>query len=189
MSSAAVETGEYGYETVYLLRARQGHPLDIPAIQAHLESIGDSVLVAGDGELAKVHVHNDRPDGVISYGLTIGTLSRITIENLDGQAHDVREAKATAFLEEGGAGTRGPRDGRGRGRRGEADATDAAAEPAPAGHRRGRPVGRPRGALRRARRGLQGVRRGRASCAAARAPTRAPASSSRRSRTRPPTSS
>ena len=102
--SAAVETGEYGYETVYLLRARQGHPLDIPAIQAHLESIGDSVLVAGDGELAKVHVHNDRPDGVISYGLTIGTLSRITIENLDGQAHDVLEAKATAFLEEGGAG-------------------------------------------------------------------------------------
>jgi len=102
--SAAVETGEYGYETVYLLRARAGHPLDIPAIQAHLESIGDSVLVAGDGELAKVHVHNDRPDGVISYGLTIGTLSRITIENLDGQAHDVREAKATAFLEEGGAG-------------------------------------------------------------------------------------
>ena len=101
--SAAVETGEFGYETVYLLRARQGHPLDIPAIQAHLESIGDSVLVAGDGELAKVHVHNDRPDGVISYGLTIGTLSRITIENLDGQAHDVREAKATAFLEEGGA--------------------------------------------------------------------------------------
>src|SRR6478609_7307857 len=105
--SAAVETGEYGYETVYLLRARQGHPLDIPAIQAHLESIGDSVLVAGDGELAKVHVHNDRPDGVISYGLTIGTLSRITIENLDGQAHDVREARATAFLEEGGAGHAG----------------------------------------------------------------------------------
>ena len=105
--SAAVETGEYGYETVYLLRARQGHPLDIPAIQAHLESIGDSVLVAGDGELAKIHVHNDRPDGVISYGLTIGTLSRITIENLDGQAHDVREARATAFLEEGGAGHAG----------------------------------------------------------------------------------
>jgi uncharacterized protein len=102
--SAAVETGEFGYETVYLLRARQGHPLDITAIKAHLESIGESVLVAGDGQLAKVHVHNDRPDGVISYGLTIGTLSRITIENLDGQAHDVREARATAFLEEGGAG-------------------------------------------------------------------------------------
>ncbi|HEY3334285.1 MAG TPA: DAK2 domain-containing protein [Candidatus Limnocylindrales bacterium] len=100
--SAAVESGAYGYETVYLLRARHGHPLDIPAIQAHLEKIGDSVLVAGDAELAKIHVHNDRPDSVISYGLSIGTLSRITIENLDGQAHDVREARATAFVEEGG---------------------------------------------------------------------------------------
>jgi DAK2 domain fusion protein YloV len=97
-----VETGEFGYETVYLLRARDGHPLDIPAIQAQLEGIGDSVLVAGDAEMAKVHVHNDRPDAVIAYGLSIGTLSRITIENLDGQAHDVREAKASAFLEEGG---------------------------------------------------------------------------------------
>ena len=66
------EEGEFGYETVYLLRARAGIPLDVPAIQAHLESIGDSVLVAGDGLLAKVHVHNDRPDAVIAYGLTVG---------------------------------------------------------------------------------------------------------------------
>ncbi|HEX5827396.1 MAG TPA: DAK2 domain-containing protein [Candidatus Limnocylindrales bacterium] len=105
----AVETGEFGYETVYLLRARQGHPLDIPAIQRHLETIGDSVLVAGDTTMAKIHVHNDRPDTVISYGLSIGTLSRITIENLDGQAHDVREAKASAFIQEGGPAVGGGR--------------------------------------------------------------------------------
>jgi uncharacterized protein len=100
-----VETGEYGYETVYLLRARDGAPLDIPAIQRHLEGIGESVLVAGDPAMAKIHVHNDRPDSVIAYGLSIGTLSRITIENLDGQAHDVREAAATAFLADGGGAT------------------------------------------------------------------------------------
>ncbi len=92
------EEGEFGYETVYLLRARAGVPLEVPAIQAHLELIGDSVLVAGDGRLAKVHVHNDRPDSVIAYGLTVGTLSRITIENLDSQAHDVRESRASAFV-------------------------------------------------------------------------------------------
>jgi fatty acid kinase len=102
-----VETGEYGYETVYLLRARNGHPLDTAAIQRDLEAMGDSVLVAGDRALAKVHVHNDRPDAVIAYGLSIGTLSRITIENLDGQAHDVREARATAFVEEGGGARSG----------------------------------------------------------------------------------
>ena len=102
--SAGAEEGEFGYETVFLLRARPGIPLDIPAIQAHLEEIGDSVLVAGDPALAKVHVHNAHPDAVIAYGLAAGTLSRITVENLDNQAHDVREAHAAAFLEEGGHG-------------------------------------------------------------------------------------
>ena len=104
------EEGEFGYETVYLLRARAGIPLDVPAIQSYLESIGDSVLVAGDGRLAKVHVHNDRPDGVIAYGLTVGTLSRITIENLDSQAHDVRESRAAAFVEAAGDGASGTGD-------------------------------------------------------------------------------
>ncbi|MDP2349755.1 MAG: DAK2 domain-containing protein [Chloroflexota bacterium] len=93
-----VEETAFGYETVYLVRARPGQLLDIPALQAHLETIGESILVAGDVQLAKVHVHNDRPDAVIAYGLGVGLLSRITIENLDGQAHDVREAKAVAFI-------------------------------------------------------------------------------------------
>ena len=92
------DEGVFGYETVYLVRARGGVPLDVGAIGAHLETIGDSVLVAGDERLAKVHVHNDRPDAVIAYGLSVGTLSRITIENLDNQTHDVREARAVAFV-------------------------------------------------------------------------------------------
>jgi fatty acid kinase len=97
-AAPGTEEGAFGYETVYLVRARPGQPVDVGAIQAHLETIGDSVLVAGDAELAKVHVHNDRPDTVIAYGLSVGTLSRITIENLDNQAHDVREANAVAFV-------------------------------------------------------------------------------------------
>jgi fatty acid kinase len=100
---AAGSDSAYGYETVYLLRPRRGRQLDVPAIQAHLESIGDSVLVAGDQHMVKVHVHNERPDAVIAYGLGLGALSRITVENLDGQAQDVREAKAQAFIGVGSA--------------------------------------------------------------------------------------
>ncbi len=104
--SAPVDETEFGYETVYLVRARPGQPLDLAAIQAHLETLGESVLVAGDAHMAKVHVHNERPDSVVAYGLSLGALSRITIENLDGQAHDVREAKAAAFVgESGGTGS------------------------------------------------------------------------------------
>ncbi len=110
-AEVAAAEGAFGYETVYLLQARAGQPLDVAAIQAHLESIGDSVLVAGDAHLVKVHVHNDRPDAVVAYGLSTGMLSRITIENLDSQAHDVREARAAAFVAEAGAvGTGAGRD-------------------------------------------------------------------------------
>ncbi len=114
------ETG-YGYETVCLVHARPGEALDVRAIGAHLETMGDSVMVAGDSQLAKVHVHSDRPDAVIAYGLSLGTLSRIAIENLDGQASEVREARAASFIAAATAGaTPGAADGI-------ADAAEAAA--------------------------------------------------------------
>jgi DAK2 domain fusion protein YloV len=87
----------FGYETMYLLHARPGEALDVDGLRSHLESIGDSVLVAGDAKALKVHVHNDRPDLVIAHGLTLGTLSRISVENLDTQARDVRESRAAEF--------------------------------------------------------------------------------------------
>jgi DAK2 domain fusion protein YloV len=87
----------FGYETMFLLQADGRRSLDVDAIRDHLESIGESVLVAGDGRALKVHVHNERPDLVIGYGLGLGTLSRISVENLDNQAKDVRETRAAEF--------------------------------------------------------------------------------------------
>ncbi|MGZ8514519.1 MAG: DAK2 domain-containing protein [Candidatus Limnocylindrales bacterium] len=87
----------FGYETMFLLQPDHLGVLDMDAIRDHLESIGDSVLLAGDARAVKIHVHNDRPDLVIGYGLTMGTLSRISVDNLDHQARDVRESKAAEF--------------------------------------------------------------------------------------------
>ena len=53
--------------------------------------------MAGDARALKVHVHNEHPDQVIGYGLQQGSLSRISVENLDNQARDIREARATEF--------------------------------------------------------------------------------------------
>ena len=103
----------FGYETMYLLQARHGESLDVDALRGYLESIGESVLVAGDARAVKVHVHNERPDLVIGHGLGIGSLSRISVENLDNQARDVRETRAAEF-------THGP-----------AAAPEAHGEPAP----------------------------------------------------------
>ena len=87
----------FGYETMFLLQPNGAGSLDVDAIRDHLETIGESVLVAGDSRALKVHVHNERPDLVVGYGLSKGALSRISIENLDNQARDVRETKAAAF--------------------------------------------------------------------------------------------
>jgi DAK2 domain fusion protein YloV len=94
--AARIDEG-FGYETMFLLQAHPGKPLDVDAIRDHLESIGESVLVAGDARALKVHVHNERPDEVIGFGLGLGSLSRISVENLDNQARDVQEARATEF--------------------------------------------------------------------------------------------
>ena len=87
----------FGYETMFLLQPNGLGSLDVDAIRSHLESIGESVLVAGDPRALKIHVHNDRPDLVVGYGLGVGALSRISIENLDNQARDIRETRAAAF--------------------------------------------------------------------------------------------
>src|SRR5207244_12334245 len=93
----------FGYETVVILAAAPESSLGVPAIQARREAMGNSVLVGGDGRMVKVHVHNERPDEVIAYGLSLGTLTRISVENLDTMADDVREARAAEFVEQGAA--------------------------------------------------------------------------------------
>jgi len=113
----------FGYETMYLLQARAGERLDVDAIKGYLESVGESVLVAGDARAVKVHVHNERPDLVIGYGITAGDLSRISVENLDNQTRDVRESRAAEFAGDGEAPPTAGDSGA---------ATDGAAGPAPA---------------------------------------------------------
>ena len=87
----------FGFETMFMAMAAPDKPLDVDGIRAHYESIGESVLVAGDARAIKVHIHNERPDQVLAYALGLGTLSKITIENLDTQTEDVRETRAAAF--------------------------------------------------------------------------------------------
>jgi DAK2 domain fusion protein YloV len=93
----------FGYETMFLAEPRPGEQLDVDAIRRHLETVGVSVLVAGDARAVKVHVHNEQPDQVLAYGLTLGALSRISVENMDAQARDVRERRALEFTGQGPA--------------------------------------------------------------------------------------
>ena len=107
-----LEIHEYGYETVFLVQPRPWERLDAAVIRERLAQLGESVLVAGDRNAVKIHVHNERPDEILAYGLSLGTLSRISVENLDRQASAVREhavsAAATEALPIAGAPTSRP---------------------------------------------------------------------------------
>lgn len=76
--------GSFGYETVFVVEA-EAAPLDPEAMRRRLELIAESVLVAGDERIAKVHAHNDRPQDVLGFGLSQGRVTGIRIEHLDGQ--------------------------------------------------------------------------------------------------------
>jgi uncharacterized protein len=87
---AEAEGDGFGYETVYLLTPVDGGRLDVVDIRNRLHELGESVLVAGGEQAAKIHVHNERPDQVIAYGLSLGSLSMVSVENLDRQVERAR---------------------------------------------------------------------------------------------------
>ncbi|MGD0861958.1 MAG: DAK2 domain-containing protein [Candidatus Limnocylindrales bacterium] len=107
----------FGYETMFVLRAR-GDALDMAGLRTELERIGSSVLVAGDGRAVKVHVHNDRPDQVIALGLSMGSLTRVSVENLDAQSREVCERREAALTADGLVGSAEGEEGQAAGQGG-----------------------------------------------------------------------
>jgi uncharacterized protein len=75
---------EFGYEVVFLLR---GEKLDVEKIrQAIIDMGGVSTVVAGDEKLLKVHTHTEQPGKILDYGVSLGSLLDINIENLQEQS-------------------------------------------------------------------------------------------------------
>ncbi len=82
---------EYGYCTEFLL---QGTTLELDSIKARLYEMGEHVLVVGDERTARVHIHTFDPGAVLSYGVTLGTLHRLKIDNMQEQHRDFMAGRA-----------------------------------------------------------------------------------------------
>ena len=75
---------EFGYEVVFLLH---GEKLDIEQIrQTIIDMGGISTVVAGDEKMLKVHTHTLWPGKILDYGVSLGRLLDINIENLQEQS-------------------------------------------------------------------------------------------------------
>jgi len=72
----------YGYCTEFLINS-QG--LDREAIQRRVTQMGQSVLVVGDAEVVRVHLHTTDPGGAISFGTSLGSLSGVKVEDMEAQ--------------------------------------------------------------------------------------------------------
>src|SRR5947208_390196 len=75
---------EFGYEVVFLLR---GEKHDVDNIrQTIIDMGGVSTVVAGDEKMLKVHTHTPWPGKILDYGVSLGSLLDINIENLQEQS-------------------------------------------------------------------------------------------------------
>ncbi|MDE7395526.1 MAG: DAK2 domain-containing protein [Clostridiales bacterium] len=75
---------EYGYCTEFFIihLKKKTTEADIDRFREHLMEIGDCVLVIGDLNMVKVHVHSNEPGTVLTYALELGELDRLKIENM-----------------------------------------------------------------------------------------------------------
>lgn len=79
----------YGYCTEFMVKfdsqKLQDHPFDETHFRNELSEHGDSLLVAADDEIAKVHIHVEYPGNVLTIGQQYGSLINMKIENMREQ--------------------------------------------------------------------------------------------------------
>lgn len=73
---------EHGYCTEFIIRGERV-PMDV--VRARMEELGDSVLVVGDDQVVKVHVHTEHPGEALEFGLRFGELLNVSVGNMREQ--------------------------------------------------------------------------------------------------------
>ena len=80
----------YGYCTQFLI---QGQGLDPEAVREQMSSLANSTVVVGDDTAVKVHVHAHDPGPIVSFAVSLGTLSQVKIDSMDEQHREYSVAR------------------------------------------------------------------------------------------------
>jgi uncharacterized protein len=78
---------EYPYDVQLLVR---GTAISIDDLRTELVLLGDSLLVVGAKDVARVHVHTSQPDAVLGICMKYGSLSRVTIDDMKEQHEELK---------------------------------------------------------------------------------------------------
>ena len=81
----------YGYDIQFIIH---GEGLKVEEIRETIASLGDCALVVGDSRAVKVHVHSPEPGTPINYGASVGSISKVIVENMQEQYQDFILSKA-----------------------------------------------------------------------------------------------
>lgn len=94
-ASPRTETGGgFGFCTEFVL---SGAGLDLEHLRETLDSLGDSLVVAGDEHLARIHIHTDTPEAAFDAGRRFGDVDQCTTDDMDQRhAELARRADAAA---------------------------------------------------------------------------------------------
>lgn len=90
-AGAAQEDIKFAYCTEFIVNKKPGAK-DATALRAFLETIGDCVVVVDDDDIIKVHVHSNHPGKAIEEGIKFGELTKMKIENMSEQHHNIIKA-------------------------------------------------------------------------------------------------
>jgi DAK2 domain fusion protein YloV len=91
------ELSKFRYCTVFVV---EGDDLDADELEHELEQFGDSLLVVGDRNALKVHVHTDAPGDAISLGVARGIVGGVEIANMHAQTQQREERLLHAVPDE-----------------------------------------------------------------------------------------
>jgi DAK2 domain fusion protein YloV len=83
--------GGWGYCTEFLI---EGSGLDVDEIRNQIEALGNSVMVVGEPELVKVHVHTDDPTRVITLAGGHGKVLKLNVGDMSTQHRRILESQA-----------------------------------------------------------------------------------------------
>jgi DAK2 domain fusion protein YloV len=90
------ELSKFRYCTVFVV---EGQGLDLDGLEHELEQLGDSLLVVGDENALKVHVHTDDPGRALSLGVARGIVGGVEIANMHEQTIEREERLLLAVPE------------------------------------------------------------------------------------------
>ncbi len=89
---------KFGYCTEFIVNLEKPYNEKTEQeFKGYLESIGDSLVVVSDDDIVKVHVHTNDPGLAIQRALTLGSLSRMKIDNMR-EEHQERLIKESEKL-------------------------------------------------------------------------------------------